>query len=534
MAEDFNSQIDKLFSIYLSDQIDNLKDDTQSDYVIEGINGKKVKRKFCISYKDKYYKKSDCVPVLGIYIPKDNNSITYDNTQKKWFFKKDMHLFLNNDKVIEFVKFIPDESISAFVSVEFLENFDLTFKSDEKFYRFNTSYNVPAIKIFCNSENILKEIGLIENYKSGHICSKDIYSLLGSIHGEYIGNCVNEMLQRSSSKITKQLLWKVGVESPTFIMTEQKNYSFGVEIETSGGVVPYRVSRNLNMESKRDGSIRCDDRNGYCAEYATGILRGDMGMIHLHKIFNELSKRCTINKSCSIHVHLGIPIDTVDNIKTFDREFIVYLFKLLKDIEEEIMQMMPPSRRSNEYCRLLPDINIDFSKNDMELSNDIIIRREYEKVANTYTSKTLSSLCNKKLNHPRGQHCGYDRSTTRYCWANLVPTVFNTRKCESYTVEFRVHYATLNFDMIKKWIMLLMGIMSYAEGYKSYIRNKKVTLEDIINGTYKHRRDYLLDYILNSKTKFLSLSSTAEEKMYTSKVNVTTPDESSIKQIIKL
>ena len=49
---------------------------------------------------------------------------------------------------------------------------------------------------------------------------------------------------------------KFGISSPTFLITEGKRYSCGIELETSSGIIPGHIERNFNMKCVRDGSVQ--------------------------------------------------------------------------------------------------------------------------------------------------------------------------------------------------------------------------------------------------------------------------------------
>lgn len=52
----------------------------------------------------------------------------------------------------------------------------------------------------------------------------------------------------------------LGIASPTFLITEGKRYSFGVELETSRGIIPSYIYKDWNFKAVHDGSLR--DRDG--------------------------------------------------------------------------------------------------------------------------------------------------------------------------------------------------------------------------------------------------------------------------------
>jgi hypothetical protein len=249
------------------------------------------------------------------------------------------------------------------------------------------------------------------------------------------------------------------------------------------------------MSSVYDGSIRDDNGNKHVGgEYVTGVLRGDNGLRHLYKIVLEISKRCSINKTCSIHIHVGSIV--------FNKELIISLWKLNQQLEDELYSMMPKSRLSREHCRKMKRVNFDFSKKNV--SRDVLIDSYYNQIFEIVSiGKKPSKTVNKKFNHPAGDHCGFNTSTPRYWWLNFIPAMFNLKGEGNETIEFRMHSATLNFSKIKNWLLIVFGIVSVAENNQKFIfDNKDITLRDVMNLAYPSKGKYLSDYIDERKQLF--------------------------------
>jgi hypothetical protein len=428
---------------------------------------------------------------------------------------------------------------------------------------------------------------------------------------------------------------KYGTETVTNLISEQKPYTFGVEIETSGGCVPIDeiVSKHINVKSVRDGSI-----SG--GEYVTGVLKGDQGFVNLKKLTSILTRNCSINTECGIHVHLG-------NF-SFSKENIIFAYILCTMLEPELMDMMPNSRRDNRYCTALRRdlfniqdiVNIckptTESKEHKELTDTVYSKLYNYLLSNNigitgYSSRgvgrqvrELVGLDNngipqygnvvsrvlsdhndssgrssiRKRQHPGG-HYGLGHNTARYNWLNIIPCNFrqknkaqkqlftmeetkplqllNTDKvivkeyCDlidkankkamskvtvdkrlassfeinrsnmypprtpylynerninyllghpqkpqqttaaeegGFTIEFRLHSATMNYTKISNWILICMGIISFVENKKQLLINaiedsKILTLEYIISKTYsQNKAKFLIDYINQRKRIF--------------------------------
>lgn len=251
-----------------------------------------------------------------------------------------------------------------------------------------------------------------------------------------------------------------GTDSYTNIITENKPYTFGVEIETSGGNLG-SLSHYLNANCVRDGSIAA-------GEYITGPLFGDSGFAELRKLCYVLSKRTVVDRSCGVHVHLG-------NV-SFSKDMLVYLLYLAYSIQDEIYSIMPESRGNNPYCRkidskiikalslgikMLSSANLDkktytavlsdlFSKMWNWGATGTVEEEEIEDRQELFTQEHLAenperqidlhiapgarkrktyAHPNRAIEHPGGHYTGGVASgSVRYLWINFINALFAQRK----------------------------------------------------------------------------------------------------------
>jgi len=293
-------------------------------------------------------------------------------------------------------------------------------------------------------------------------------------------------------------LEELGVKSSTYAITEGNKRTFGVELETSEGVVPPHITKTMNISAVYDGSLKTSDGEVRGGEYVTGILRGDNGFRHLRHICRELSAICRINKRCGVHVHIA---------SDKSRESITALYILCFKIQSEIYALVSTSRRNNEYCRGL-ELNLpsstlcreDMSKTDWKFTVDKLYTELFGYVAGT---SDISGLT-RKGNHPKGHKCGYDHNSQRYCWVNFVPTMFNTRNDDTtYTVEFRNHPGSLSYTKIKNWVKLCLAIVNYASNNSNKILCGVVpSLTEIIKAEYPKTSNKMLSYFSQRALKF--------------------------------
>jgi hypothetical protein len=288
----------------------------------------------------------------------------------------------------------------------------------------------------------------------------------------------------------------LGIESKTYVASEGLKYSFGVELETSQGLVTlqdYFINR-LNLSSIRDGSVKG-------AEYVTGVLKGDSGFNQLYRVSTILNKQNKVDKSCGMHVHIGGA--------NFNKAFSVYAHILSEKIQDSMFSIVSKTRRGNSYCGDVIRLCLEDSikKYGASYGVEVAYKELYEHM--TY-GRALGSDHNKKHNHHYGRYCGKyngieDEDNFRYKWVNLIPCNFNVRGIShpkngynknADTIEFRFHSGTLNYTKIKNFTLICMAFVNYVENNENDILSKDViTLEDIIKATYKRNVKPLLAYV---------------------------------------
>lgn len=367
--------------------------------------------------------------------------------------------------------------------VECRENYRISIIGDD----FPVTYYAGDI-YFIDSVEKAKELGFKEDISTFSWYNEEMNIPKTKIHDKYHYFKFNNQFMNDSTT--------------TYLLSEGKKYSFGVEYECSFLNLPRYIwkNNNLNCSCVRDGSLNAG-KGG--PEIITSVLTGDNGMQELKKICYYLTTRGKVDKYCGMHLHIG-GFD-------FSKENIVYLFKLSKIIEEEIFQIVPPSRRNNEYCRKLDNLHLSSNiknqnYNDYKIALDLDINQIMTYIAHSGTPKI-----SRKGNHPLGPKCGYNHSTPRYCWINFVPAVFNTRGSEeSKTIEIRIHSGTTNYTKTKNWLLLWMGVIWYVEN-KKYDINENTTLETILTETYPKKGRKILNYFNERRKLFNEYSENNNE-----------------------
>jgi hypothetical protein len=299
-----------------------------------------------------------------------------------------------------------------------------------------------------------------------------------------------------------------GMYSYSYSILEGKKYTFGLEFETDSGFLPTRIRKDLNVLCEFDGSLRRKESEApFGGEYVTGVLTGDSGVEHLKKICNVLNKYCTVNHKSGLHVHIG----------GFEAnsEFNVYSYMLAMLLQNEFFKMLPPSRVKNSYCRKLPILNSRLSTKMSKIEYNMEIERLYNEI---FYLASCGSYPNRKTNknsqHPKGKKCGYDKSTIRYCWLNIIPTLFNTHMDNTRTIEFRNHSGTLSFRKTLNWLKICIAFVNFVENHKKAIiagkvevngKLEKVDLKSMVKVCYPRTGVYLAKYIDERKETFKTM-----------------------------
>lgn len=346
----------------------------------------------------------------------------------------------------------------------------------------------------------------------------------------------NDLIPQEDRKALLERDYHFGVRSLTSKIFEGLNYTYGVELETSSGRLEVEEAEGLNLKCEFDGSLR-DDPNQrkedvLGGEYITGVLTGDAGMYQLHNICNTLTKKCTVNDKCGVHVHVG-------NL-TFTKENIVYMYLLGVQLQNEFFEILPKSRKKNAYCRPIKDLDMHVGALDSPrtpLLYKVVINEYFDKIFKevSHGKNAPTRESNKLRNHPMGSKCGYDKNTQRYCWLNFVTAMFNTKENGAYTLEFRPHSATLNYTKVKNWVKICMAFVNFAENHQLSIKRGywidkhgdqyPINLPTILRATYPRAYCSLMEYVEARKEKFRYDDGHAEateyEKETTELINLT-------------
>jgi len=100
------------------------------------------------------------------------------------------------------------------------------------------------------------------------------------------------------------------------------------------------TNRNI-WEVQFDASIRAEPSYPHGAEIVSPVLRGREGLRAIEIVCAALQGKVKVNKSCGLHVHHYIA----------DYDQVVRVADRWLDMEAAVLQALPPSRRSNRFCK---------------------------------------------------------------------------------------------------------------------------------------------------------------------------------------
>lgn len=178
---------------------------------------------------------------------------------------------------------------------------------------------------------------------------------------------------------------------------ELKDYTFGLEFETTAGLITSRLLNNSGLIPLRDGSI-----SGI--EYVTVPISGAKGLQTVINDCKMLSERTKYDNSCSLHLHIG-------NIPR-TKEFVLAFFKTVCFIQDEIFTMFPLYKKYNfglknkNYCAPFPAIKLlsemDNIITDKNIDANYNILHKYL-VNNANSFKEYNCDLNNIEHHPADQ-----------------------------------------------------------------------------------------------------------------------------------
>jgi len=482
--------------------------------MVTTVSGKTAKRGDCRKIGTDYYiigdvtKKDsgECYLINERYYKYNTGYIVYDYTLEKYVIK--------NNNVIYGVTEIDKD-----------DNLIMGYFSLENGY---SKEDYPTVQV-SNPDNIFEcSIALSDDIFKGtnyiYIPSDDLYRkrfgadaikifAKAPVSSDYkrslFYSCKNMDLSdyktRYDKYVPKEMLKTYGADFIKYF----KKHTFGLEFETSLGMIPKRRLKNLGLIPLRDGSIRG-------LEYVTLPYKGVKGLDSLYNVCDLLKKTTEYDNDCSLHLHVGGVPRT--------EKYFLSLFRVLSAIQEDVYEMFPIYKRTNygikrkSYTKPLPAISL-LTQMDSSIDSDKLVKKNfavlYKYLSNGQSYSNRGSDLSNVHAHPAdpGGRAKWNIKT-RYHWVNMIPLLFENKQ----TIEFRIHTPTYDYNKIVNFLFICICILSYAEQFQHEILKESrmmeyITLREVVSKATRINmqgcdnisayREELLSYISN-REKFIS------------------------------
>lgn len=277
-----------------------------------------------------------------------------------------------------------------------------------------------------------------------------------------------------------------------FRFIDEFPYTFGLEFETAGGLIPQHRLYELGLIPLRDGSI-----SGI--EFSTIVLKGNSGLNLLKQQVEELDKHTIFDKDCSLHIHLGNFELTDEVLLTVNNLFC----------SSDIKCFLPPytfsthlykTNREKNYCEFN---NKYMSFQDMYL--DLVGRNFY----GDFTQP-----------HPKDLHGTRKWNVkSRYRAVNFINALCYAGP---KTIEYRMLRPTYNFDKMLGWLFIYGAFIKYVElnkGKGKTFYRARVSTENIIRSVYSAELADILSKFLKMSYQVVN-TQTAYDDNYGMRVDI--------------
>ncbi len=272
-------------------------------------------------------------------------------------------------------------------------------------------------------------------------------------------------------------------------------YTFGIEYETSCGVIPEEKCYQYGLIPLRDGSIKGN-------EYATIVMNNRNGFQLIKEQVNVLKKYTKFDNDCALHIHFGgFPLEPL---------YIFTVYRIFYKIQNELENYLPMytfytdryKSTGKNYCAKLLDL--------------CSVEQMYGFLATGMLDKKIVPL-NMKASHPMdvdGNHKWQIK--TRYYCVNFINALFYKR---NKTIEFRFLHPTKNYNIIINWLYILNAILLKAECIYDIYKNEKDIIDYISHNInliniieiYNHSVQGVLHNFLYLTERIVNLQSKAND-----------------------
>lgn len=437
------------------------------------INNKVLDKKLTRKIKDlsgefKYYEigdvnvknSGDCYKINTIFYALEKGKIEWDYYNQQYALKSSLtEGYIDSEFTLGYFSKLADAACKVYMNRD--EDYKLAITnaipSDNNFIEYEGSYYNP---LFFTYEDIIPRQQISREYKSTLQYSFD-----------KAGSEAKILYKNYTPK--NELIGKYNYGGQRALLDE---FTFGVEIETTHGVIPEELIKELGVRPVRDGSI-----SGL--EYVTIPLSGASGFSSFIETVELINKYTSSDFSCSMHVHVG-------NIPRTE-SFIVGMFKLMYHIQDDLYDLFPRYKRINtgikRMCYTAPLSSHLMASLNYECKSDGDVSNDYKKIIHRLSGNNSSYREYVPLErikcHPSdpGESSKWNMKE-RYKLLNLIPLVFTNKS----TVEFRIFTVP---DSVQKAIDFLIMSLSVTK----FVKQNHTT----INRSQHAIREYSLNRILS-------------------------------------
>ncbi len=291
--------------------------------------------------------------------------------------------------------------------------------------------------------------------------------------------------------------------SDKFNLTGGIQYTFGVEIETSAGLLSASQCEKLGVSIVADSSIGA-------GEYLTPPLHGDVGVKKLKAIMNALNKATFVDNRNAVHIHIGGMTDTTGKNRApapvFNSEFGIGAIKLGCQLQNELFASMPPYRQPYiKYCSGIEKFSAINHENYKKYLGAFVFGPEMDilDVEDIEDGKW-------EINSKRNVSTPLDRwCKGRYKWLNMV-NAFAAGRFK--TIEFRLFGATTRFDKVYNYLLTSLAFVWFVENRPNLIQKGNVTLDMLFDEAYdKDMATELKSFYAERKKRFADARAEVEQ-----------------------
>lgn len=428
----------------------------------EEIDKKRARKIKSLSGEFKYYKigninvknSGDCYQINNIFYTIEKGRIEWDCQLNQYALKTTLVQGIIDEEYNKgyFNKNAPD-IVSVFLNKEPISEYCISRSIAENTGLIEGNKNLFYNPLYYSYDDILPRQEVDRNYKN-------------SLSYNFKNVMIEATRSYNSYNIDKNKLIKYNYNDIGFLFN---NYTFGVELETTRGIIPESLYKSLGVRPVRDGSITG-------LEYVTIPLTGEKGFCAFIDIVELLNKYTSSDYTCSMHIHIGgVPRS---------EEFIVAMFKTMFFIQDDIYELFPRYKKNNggikRMCYTAPlDKYLMTSLNYSNQNHPVKIREDYVKIIHELSGRHSSFRKYVPLedinNHPSDpSESSKWYMKERYKILNLIPLIFTNKQ----TIEYRIFTVPDTVEKAISFLVMSLVITRFVHVNMQAINNDCNSIKD--------------------------------------------------------